>query len=524
MWIFCLGWSERTNNGGKLFSAIWQRQGTNCEYRKARDRAIAAVDIVVGKLYYLATVFMSYFLRVMILFLFLYSGAYGQENNNAGKSGERARKVSIRKIIISGNKVTRSAVIRREIGIHEGDVILADSVTALSYSNKLRLFNLGVFNEVDQRTEEINDEVDWYISVKERWYITPTAILQFADRNINTWWVSEHHDLRRISAGVTVTDKNFRGNLESLSLTAQGGFTQKLGLSYMRPYLNKGQTNGIGFSVAMAQSRKTYYTTDFNKLIFAGAYDGPVILKQLEGGISYLYRPAYAAKHIFQLNYKDYSVGDTVLKLKPDYFEHESTRARFVEFFYRFEYNGVDNWNYSLKGFKLVTTATVRGGLEGIKFQSFANVEAGIFRNPLPKWYTSAILRGRLMVPQDQPYYFRSGLGTQTDYVRGYEYYVIDGGNYGLVRFDLKREIFNNTYSLPVRYFTAVPLRIYPKIFADIGFINSPAPGNSFLSNSLLYSIGAGVDVVTLYDIKIRFEFAYNHMKQNGLYLHFNSE
>ena len=128
------------------------------------------------------------------------------------------------------------------------------------------------------------------------------------------------------------------------------------------------------------------------------------------------------------------------------------------------------------------------------------------------------------MYPAKQPYYFQGGLGTQTDYLRGYEYYVIDGGSYGLLRFDFKRELFNNTYSLPIRYFTALPIRIYPKVFADVGYIDGAAEHYNFLGNRVLYSAGVGLDVVTLYDIKIRMEFAWNHMSQNGLYLHFNSE
>ena len=128
------------------------------------------------------------------------------------------------------------------------------------------------------------------------------------------------------------------------------------------------------------------------------------------------------------------------------------------------------------------------------------------------------------MYPMHQPYFFRGGLGTQTDYVRGYEYNVIDGYNYGLLRLDLKREIFNNTYSIPVNYFTAIPVRIYPKIFVDAGYIGNPIQGSSKLSNQVLYSVGAGLDIVTLYDIKIRVEFAWNRLGQNGLYLHFNSE
>jgi outer membrane protein assembly factor BamA len=463
---------------------------------------------------------MRYFLLMVLVLLFLSSGVYGQVNESYAING----KVVISKIIIDGNTVTRSHVILREIGIHEGDIVSVDSINILTGQNKLRLFNLQLFNEVDQRIEWHGSNIDWYITVKERWPLIPSAIVQFADRNFNTWYVTENHDLRRIAAGITLTDKNFRGNLETLAVTAEDGYTQRLGISYMRPYANKGQTNGLGFSLSVAQSRQTYYATDSDKLSYAGAYSGPVISKQFEGGISYLYRPAYASKHIFQVSYKNYRVSDTIVKLNTRYYAGNSNRARLLELYYRYEYNGVDNWNYSLKGYKLVVQAVVRKGIEGLNFQSFANVEAGLFRNPLPKWYVSAIFRGRLMYPQDQPYYFSGGLGTQTDYVRGYEYYVIDGSNYGVLRLDLKREVFNNTWSIPVKYFTAIPLRVYPKIFADAGYITSPSPGNSFLSNQVLYCVGVGLDVVTLYDIKIRFELAWNHLNQNGLYLHFNSE
>ncbi|GAA4467141.1 hypothetical protein GCM10023093_22470 [Nemorincola caseinilytica] len=457
---------------------------------------------------------MSYRLLLLGMMILCAAHVYAQQG-----------RVVVGRIDIEGDRITKRSVILREIGMHEGDIIPRDSLELMVNRNKQRLFNLQLFNEVDQDVVDgRGDTVIWYIRVKERWYIIPIGILQFADRNINTWWADQGHDLRRISAGLTVTDRNFRGALETLSITAQAGYTQKLGLSYILPYVNKQQTHGIGITGSMARSRQIYYTTAGNKLRFAGDLTGPVVWQQAEGGLCYIHRPGYAKKHTIQAIYKRIWVGDTIAMLNPGYFADSSNVARFAEVNYRYEYNGVDNWNYSLRGEKLVATTVARVGMEGIRYQAFVNYEAGIFRGIGKRWYAAAISRGRLMLPQKLPYYFRNGLGTQTDYVRGYEYYVTDGYNYGLLRLDLKKELFSRTWSLPVRYFTAVPVRIYPKVFFDAGYINGPAQNGNTLNNTLMYSIGAGVDIVTLYDVKVRIELARNHLGQNGLYLHFNSE
>lgn len=460
---------------------------------------------------------MRYSLLLVLLLLSWPADSYGQVS-------DLSTKLTIRNIHIEGNNVTRTRIILRELNIHEGDQIAADSLDALQVQNKLRLFNLQLFNEVNQRIVRNDRDIEWYITVRERWYIIPTFTLQFADRNFNTWWVKQDHDLRRIMGGVTLTHKNFRGNLEQLAVTVQAGYTQKLGVSYLRPYANRGQTHGFGLWASVAQNRQTYIKTDSDKLVFFGDYTGKPLLTQTEGGISYVYRPKYASRHIVQLNYKDYSVSDTITKLNPEYYAGLSTSAKFMELFYRYEYNGADNWNYSLNGFKVVSQFVIRKGFEGLDLQCYEQVEAGMFRRIYNKWFGNLILRGKVMLPVDQPYYFRSGLGTQTDYIRGYEYYVIDAAQYGLLRADIKHEIFNRTFHLPLKYFTAVPLRIYPKVFADVGYADGAGRNYSVMSGRALYSAGVGIDIVTLYDIKIRAEYTWNHLGQNGLYLHFNSE
>ncbi len=443
----------------------------------------------------------------------------------AGQVWPGGQRLYVRGVVIEGNNVTQSSVITRELSIGAGSVVVSDSVDGYVLQNRLRLFNLQLFNEVEQEVVAVAaDTVDWHIKVRERWYYIPKGVLQFVDRNINAWWANERHDWRRISAGLTVTDKNFRGALEHLSATVQLGYTQRLGLSYLVPYMDRRQRHGVGVMAYSAQSRQTWYETRANKLQFVGDYKGPVLWRHHEAGLFYTYRPGYAYRHVLLASVHDLRVGDTVVRLNADYLTDGAQRARYAELNYRLEYNGVDNWNYSLSGVKLVAQAVARVGWEGLHRQVYVQTEAGYFKHLGGRWYGSAIFRGRLMGPDRQPYYFRNGLGTQTDYVRGYEYYVTDGYSYGLGRVGLKYEAMNASWRLPFKYLSVMPMRVYPKVFIDAGQTRGNAVKDNTLTGSAMYSYGVGVDFVTFYDMKIRVEWAQNHLGQNGVYLHFNSE
>lgn len=434
-------------------------------------------------------------------------------------------RVTVNKITVEGTARTRKQILLRELSFKEGDQIGSDSLPYLKTLNKDRLYNTTLFTEVSLQFIPVDSAtVNLVISVKERWYIWPEVSFQLADRNFNVWWTEQNRDLHRANIGLTIKDRNFRGNMESLGATVQLGYTQKFSLEYSRPYFDKAQKQGFGFSVSLAKAQEMSYTTDSNKLRFVKDQDH-YINRQFDAAVIYTIRPGYATRHLFQLAYRDYEVADTVVRLNPDYYENASRYLRLIELSYRFEINKVDNWNYSLRGYKLISYNSARIGLEGARFQAYSMLEAGYFHNPAPKWFLSYIFRGRLTFPQDQPYSFRTALGTKSDYVRGYEYYVVDGSQYGLLRVDVKRELLNKVFrKVSVRYLPGIPLRIYPKIFADFGYVTNRYPGNSFLNDRLLYSGGIGVDILTAYDFKIRLEYTWNHLGQNGLFLHFNSE
>ncbi len=465
------------------------------------------------------------FIPLLLLALITTHRGYAQVSKEHNLPVQVFEKQTVTNIIISGNKRTRPEIIRREMSVQAGQQVIADSMQFLIHQNQLRIFNTALFNEVliDTIRTGIYTMI-WHVQVKERWYIWPEFSFALADRNFNVWWTEQNRDLRRANIGLTVKDRNFRGNMEEAGFTAQVGYTQQFSLNYARPYVDKKQRHGFGFSVHSGYNHEIFFRTDSNKLEFAKTQSTP-IFRRFDATLFYTYRPGYATRHVFLLAYRSHRIHDTVLTLNPGYYENGSNALRMAELHYRFDVNGVDNWNYPLTGYKLVSSSVIRTGITGMRFQALTHVEAGVFRNPLPKWYVTSIFRGQASSPENQPYILRSGMGNNSDYVRGYEYYVIDGAHYGILRLNLKRELLNKTFrNLPIPYLPSIPVRIYPKIFADAGYARNRYPGNSFLNDRMLYAAGAGVDIITAYDMKFRLEYTWNHLGQAAFYIHMRSE
>ncbi len=68
-----------------------------------------------------------------------------------------------------------------------------------------------------------------------------------------------------------------------------------------------------------------------------------------------------------------------------------------------------------------------------------------------------------------------------------------------------------------------IPITFYGKVFGNTGYVHNPQPGNNFLTNKMLYSGGFGIDIFTLYDVTLKFEWSFNQLGQNGIFLHRNS-
>jgi hypothetical protein len=132
-------------------------------------------------------------------------------------------------------------------------------------------------------------------------------------------------------------------------------------------------------------------------------------------------------------------------------------------------------------------------------------------------------VEGNIKLPFDQPFFNQSLLGYNESFMRGLEYYVVDGVAGGYIRNTIGKEIAAVRFNTGLRSKTygSIPFRFYLKAYGDAGYIyNKNNIMSNDLNNRLIYSGGVGLDIISIYDIVLRVEYSFNQKGENGLFIH----
>jgi hypothetical protein len=138
------------------------------------------------------------------------------------------------------------------------------------------------------------------------------------------------------------------------------------------------------------------------------------------------------------------------------------------------------------------------------------------------KFYVSSIAEGNIKLPFDQPFFNQSLLGYNESFMRGLEYYVVDGVAGGYIRNTIGKEIAAVRFNTGLRSktYNSIPFRFYLKAYGDAGYIyNKNNVINNSLNNRFIYSGGIGLDIISIYDIVLRVEYSFNQKGENGLFV-----
>ena len=439
--------------------------------------------------------------------------------------------VRINHVSITGNKHTRSNIVYRELKLKEGDIISQSDLPYVLKKDEQKLFNLHLFNTVRIQTVNVDAEsIDLNVELEERWYSFPIPRFQLSDRNFNEWWQNYNHEWNRVNYGVKLYQYNLWGRNHTLLLKTQFGFQHDFQMSYKIPYINKKQKGGLIFDLDYIDGKSVPDRTIDHKLHFIKSRNVLRTTKAI--GFTYTYRNSFYLQHRIKYEYRFSQIADTLLALNANYFQEERRYQQFDALTYEVSTDRTDVVAYPLQGYALQAGVQQNGvAIRQDLKKTSAYLRLSGYVNLGRQFYLSNLSYAFWSTPRNLGYFNYSTMGYDKVFIRGYEIYVIEGPKYFLNKTTLKRRLFSGSWHLnnwSWKQFNYLPIAVYLKTYADFGYVeNYPfyekAGLNTSLANRILKGAGFGVDVVTGYDLAIRFEYTFTPF-DHGFFLHFRKE
>ena len=451
---------------------------------------------------------------------------------STSKAQDTSSKIVILQFELEGNYKTKDGTITRELDFQVGDSISLENLATRLEKNKTLLLNTGLFYEVELTVGEWDaaNHVSILIKVREAWYIYPIPIFDLADRNFNVWWQQYNHSFKRVNYGTRLYHYNLTGRRDQLKAVIQLGYTQKYELEYNVPFINQSKTIGLNTNFLFTRNKEIALNTIDNDVSFYRD-DERYLLKRYRFGVGMTYRPELYQRHKVEATYYQRNVADSVHIYNPDFFIGEKMKQQFFSLGYTYQLDKRDLKIYPLSG-HFIQAEILKEGFGFFKDRNSLFVTSTFGKyfklGKKKKFNISLLNKNRFQLIRKKPsYYNNQALGYEDDFIRGYEFYVIDGMDYSYLKSSIKYEIFNKNFNLgkamPFKSFKIMPFRMYVTLNSDIGYVNTPfyKDGNP-LSNELLFGGGIGLDLVVYIDKVIQIEYSVNRLGEKGVYLHFN--
>ena len=432
------------------------------------------------------------------------------------------------RLVFEGLKRTRPSTLHRILQLDKKEVSKADS-SQIKQDAVEGLYNTKLFATVDGKyISKPGGQDTLYLQLVfvERWYMYIHPVLKLLDRNFNDWWVNKNHAINRITGGMLLKQRNFTGRNDLLSVSALGGAQQKAKLGYDRPsYFFNGK---IGLSAMLSYERNLSlnYTSKENKLLFADSEEN------LETN---MLAHVYSSYH-FDFNNKLYlayswikkSLSEEAAMLNPTYFEEGKSRQAYslIQVGYRSDTRDVRG--YARKG-QIVELALRYILLSQSSHRNYPEVAIDWVRHvPIGRAFEIAMSsQMQWRKAQFRPYILNRGVGWSNHTLRTYDYYTIDGHFSFIQKNSFKYTLINSKIDwqkIPIRQFRIVPIKVVPKVFADVGYVrNEFFKDQGDFINRPLYGYGVGLDIVIYDDAVWRFEYGANHRGEAAFFINFAS-
>ncbi|RJP66600.1 MAG: hypothetical protein C4539_11210 [Ignavibacteriales bacterium] len=435
---------------------------------------------------------MNRFSSIKNIFLLIYISLTVQVlcNNTDSLSVLFKRNIEVDSIIITGNERTEPDIITRELTFKTGDLISKQDINF----NRERVYSLGLFNFVKMFSVSDSGKSNIVIQVDESWYLWPLPV-----------WDIEDSSIKKLTYGMVLLYKNFRGRNETLSAEVGFGYDPFYSFSYYNPWL----IQEYNISLKAAISYSTITTNSISARIKAG--------KNFEfKNINFLFQ---VGKRINLYSEIFITSGFNYIEMPDDLKKLSTASGKRIDNVVNL---GID-YLYDTRNLKqfpdsgLVALASFNNsgfGINNINFSTlfldFRNYMS-IIGNLTGKWR----LASRMTFGNNVPFYSYSYLGSG-EKVRGHYNQLREGNHFYLASAEIKYPIikeWNFSIKLPLIpvSLTSYRIALFTNMFFDTGatqFKNETISTRSFYSG-----YGCGLSVLFLpYNI-LRIELALDEHK-----------
>lgn len=453
--------------------------------------------------------------------------------------GFSAEPLHVQTINLLGNRKTKKSVVLNELTFREGDTLLQHRLEEVLERNRQNVYNLGLFNEVQVDHEELNGNLYIIIEVKERWYVFPRPHIRVEERNTYDLITAvAEGDFSRLAYGASVRWRNVGGYNETLRFYGQLGFSKRLYLDFLRPGLFGNGRVDFVTGLHHIHEKEIMYGTE-RAAVRWGRVESEPTQRSYNMYVGLRKRFSVYNSLYGELSYKHYRFSDSIYTFllngeQANFIPNDRPLEQYPSLILSYACDLRDVKAYPLKGYKYQVFGRL-AGVPGASSVQFAKL-GFTWAHHLPlneRWNIAYGTHHIYTFGRDVPFFEKSTIGIRrrefpniSTTLRGYQPYAIDGSYVMMTKSELKfallpRKIYHMD-EIPFKRFQDFPLGIYLTSFFELGYVSDHTSSNQdrFLRDTWLRGYGAGINIIGIYDILLRIEYARNHLGDGGIFLH----
>jgi hypothetical protein len=356
----------------------------------------------------------------------------------------------------------------------------------------------------------------------------PIPFLDVADRDVNVWRTRFDADLSRLNYGLGLYYFNPLRRSDVLFIKAATGFNNELEAFYFLPNLSLDGNWGLKMDYQLLSFSSIAFRTEHNRDIFFETDHGNTVFEQNELRLGIISKIQANRFIDFNIGFARRNLSDNLYKQNPNYLNSGLSSENEWSFGCRLIFDKRDNRRFPKAGYRLdLETRYLKNSNRG-RDKAESNIVYKKYWKATAQDLFSIHSVARFQWIQT-PYGFKYGrqIGFGNDFVRGYELTSLNAGNFGLVKMDYRRKIWDlsqqvdrikNWLNIPFD----IPIEMYVNVFTDVSktFLDYQSDRDNSQWGVLLHGYGMGIDFLMFRRFLCSTQYSINRHGEKGIYLH----